>query len=149
MGGGTAECDGIHTPVKDASGPFGNLWFYDIKDEKNPKLLGWFSPPPHTVTDPRPPPPPPSPNPFLVFGGWLPGCTAHHGRLVPDPEGKRELVAMAWYGAGVVLVDFSDASDPKLVDEWNPGTNTWEAWYYNGYVFTGDLERGLDVLTLR
>jgi hypothetical protein len=133
MGGAPAECDGVHTPVKDASGPLGNLWFYDIKDEKSPKLLGWFSPPPHMITNPDP----------------NDGCTAHHGRLVPDPEGKRQLIAMAWYGAGVVLVDFTDPLNAKLVDQWNDGTNVWEAWYYNGYVFTGDLNRGLDVLALK
>lgn len=132
MGGLPAECDGVDTPVRDVSGPLGNLWFYDLKDEKNPKLLGFFSPPPHMVSNPDP----------------TAGCTAHHGRLVPDPAGERQLIAMAWYGAGVVLVDFTDPMAPSLVDQWNDGTNTWEAWYYNGYVFTGDLNRGLDVLKL-
>lgn len=133
MGGLPAECDGARTPVRDAAGPFGNLWFYDLKDEKNPKLLGFFSPPPHMISNPDP----------------TAGCTAHHGRLVPDPTaGERQLIVMAWYGAGVVLVDFTDPTSPRLVDQWNDGTNTWEAWYYNGYVFTGDLNRGFDVLKL-
>ena len=148
-GGAFGVCDGVHTPAGDKSALWGNLWFYDIKDEKNPKMLGWFSPPPSQVTDPRAPSAPANPtDPFgTVFG--IPGCTAHHGRLVPDPEGKRQLVAMAWYSAGVVLIDFTDPANAKLVDEWNPGTNTWEAWYDNGYIFTGDLARGLDVLTFK
>ncbi|MFA5862952.1 MAG: hypothetical protein WDA16_14770 [Candidatus Thermoplasmatota archaeon] len=147
MGGGPAACDGVHTPVADKSGPLGNLWFYDIKDEKNPKLLGWFSPPPSQATDPRAPNADPTNPSGTVFR--TPGCTAHHGRIVSDPEGKKQLLVMAWYSAGVVLVDFTDPTSPKLVDEWNPGANTWETWYYNGYVFTGDLNRGLDVLTFK
>ncbi len=133
MGGATAECDGVHTPVKDASGPLGNVWFYDVKDEKNPKLLGFFSPPPKMIS-----------NPDVTAG-----CTAHHGRLVPDPSGKRQLLAIAWYADGTVLIDFTDPTNPQMVDMWNQGTNTWESWYYNGYIFTGDLNRGLDVLTLK
>jgi hypothetical protein len=132
-GGGPAECDGVRTPAGDASGPLGNLWFYDVKDEKNPKLLGWISPPPANIP----------------AGDTTDGCTAHHGRLVPDPAGKRQLLVMAWYKAGVVLVDFTDPTAPDIVDQWNQGANTWEAWYDNGWIVTGDLARGLDVLTLK
>ena len=128
-GGLPPGCDArVETPAKQVSGPFGNLWFYDVKDEKNPKLLGWIG-----------------------MDQILPdmaSCTAHHGRLVPDPEG-RDMLAMAFYGAGVALVDFSDPMDPQVVDRWADGTNTWEVWYYNGYLFTGDLNRGLDVLTFK
>ncbi|MHB8584511.1 MAG: LVIVD repeat-containing protein [Thermoplasmatota archaeon] len=133
MGGSTAECDGVHTPVADTGGKIGNLWFYDVSDEKNPRVLGSFAPPPHMITNPQP----------------RIGCTAHHGRLVPDPSGKRQLIAMAWYGDGVVLIDFTNPSMPRMVDMWNQGTNTWEVWYDNGYLFTGDLSRGLDAFTLK
>jgi hypothetical protein len=129
-GGGPAECDGTGMGV---SGPLGNLWFYDVKDEKNPKLLGWVSPPPANVP----------------AGDTTTGCTAHHGRLVPDPEGKRQLLVMAWYKAGVVLVDFTDPTMPRIASQWNEGTDTWEAWYDRGWIFTGDLARGLDVLSLK
>lgn len=130
MGGGALAACTAHaeTPLGGVSAPTGALWFYDITDEQNPVLQGWFSPPAHLVSNPT-----------------LAGCTAHHGRLVPDPDG-RDLLAMAYYGAGVVLVDFSDPMAASIVDQWNDGTNTWEAWYYNGYVFTGDLARGLDAL---
>ena len=129
MGGGTAECVGVGTPATQVSGPMGALWFYDVKDEKNPKLLGWFSP---GIT------------PAQATGS----CTAHHGRLVPGPDG-RQLLAMAFYGAGVVLVDFTDPTKPVKAGQFAQGTDTWEVWYYNGYLFTGDLARGLDVLTFR
>jgi hypothetical protein len=130
MGGGSIP-PGCSVP----DAPTGALWFYDVKDEKNPRLQGWFSPGTHLAQHPS--------NPTA-------SCTAHHGRLVPDPAGKRQLIALAFYGAGTVLVDFTNPMLPQLVDQWSADdTNTWEAWYYNGYVFTGDLGRGLDVLTLR
>ena len=130
-GGAPAECDGV--PMAPLSGPVGNLWFYDVSDEKSPQLKGWISPPPQNLPE----------------GDVQTGCTAHHGRLVPDPEGKRDLLVMAWYKAGVVLIDFTDPANPWIVDQWNYGTDTWEAWYDNGYVFTGDLKRGLDVLSFK
>ena len=108
--------------------PTGALWFYDVSDETSPQMLGWFSPGHHL--DP-------------TNAGA--SCTAHHGRLVPDPE--RDLLAMSFYGSGVVLVDFTDPTMPRMVDQFAEGTNTWETWYYNGYLFTGDLNRGMDVLT--
>lgn len=132
-GGGLPPGCGAYasTPVRDASTPLGALWFYDVKDEKSPKLLGWFSPGQHFTKHRE------------AFS-----CTAHHGRLVPDPEG-RDLLAMAFYGAGVGLIDFSDPSSPKMLDQFNEGTDTWEVQYYNGYLFTGDLARGMDVLTFK
>jgi hypothetical protein len=133
MGGAPAECDGVHTPLMDTGGKLGNLWFYDVKDEKNPKVMGSFAPPPHSVSNPGP----------------TDGCTAHHGRLVPDPAGKHQYIAMAWYGDGVVLIDFTNPAQPRMVDMWNQGTNTWESWYDNGWIITGDLNRGLDVLSLK
>jgi hypothetical protein len=125
------------TPLGDVSTPVGALWFYDVSDESNPQLKGWFSPgyPLNNL---------PPAGAGAVFGN---SCTAHHGRLVPDPSG-RELLAMAFYRAGVVLVDFTDPAAPWLVDQWNDGTDTWEVQYYNGYLFTGDLARGMDVLSL-
>lgn len=132
MGGGAAAACAVHAEAAGVSlsTPTGALWFYDVSDETNPKLLGWFSPEAHPISNPT-----------------FAGCTAHHGRLVPDPEG-RDLLTMAFYGAGVTLIDFSDPANPWLVDQWNDGTNTWEAWHYNGWIFTGDLNRGLDVLQI-
>ena len=54
---------------------------------------------------------------------------------------------MSFYGAGVVLLDFSDPMMPKMVDQFTEASNTWETWYYNGYLFTGDLTRGMDVIS--
>lgn len=135
-GGGMAPaCDVyVQDPVtgSTASGPVGNLYFYDISSEEDPKLLSFISPTNHITQAPEGADP-------------LAGCTAHFGRLIED----RTILPMAFYGAGVVLIDFSDPANPFILDQWNPGTNTWDVWYYQGYLLTGDLNRGLDVLTLR
>ncbi len=143
-GGGSAPaCDFYaHAEGTTISGPMGNLWFYDVSDLDNPTLEGWVSPSHHFPTNP----------PSQDQGGpteGIAGCTAHHGRLVPDPEGERDLIAMPFYGAGVTLIDFTDPANPEILQQWNDNTNTWETWYYNGYLFTGDLSRGMDVFTLR
>ena len=75
-------------------------------------------------------------------------CTAHHGRLVPDKQG-RDLLAMAFYRDGLLLIDFTNPMLPRAVGQFMQNSNTWESWYHNGYIFTGDLSRGLDVLTLQ
>ncbi|HET6405016.1 MAG TPA: hypothetical protein VFH78_10240 [Candidatus Thermoplasmatota archaeon] len=119
---------GVQTPLVDASAPTGALWFYDVSTETNPRLMSWWSPGHHL-------------DPTNAFAS----CTAHHGRLVPAED--RDLLAMSFYGAGVVLLDFTNPMMPKMVDQFKQQSNTWETWYYNGYLFTGDLNRGMDVLT--
>ncbi len=121
----------VATPAGDVSLPIGAVWFYDISTETMPLLRGWFS-----ATR-------------ASTGGVVTSntCTAHHGRLVPDP--KRDLLAMAFYNVGVLLVDFTNPALPHVIDRFAENSNTWETWYHNGYIFTGDLARGLDVLTLR
>ena len=119
----------VATPAGDVSTPIGAIWFYDISTETNPLLRGWYSA---------------AQNPGTLGGT----CTAHHGRLVPDPQG-RDLLAMAFYNDGVLLIDFTNPTLPHVIGQFAENSNTWESWYHNGYIFTGDLARGLDVLTLQ
>ena len=133
-GGGSAPpgcVAGADSPQGWTGTPVGALWFYDVSDYEDTKALGYFSP----LNDPR------------VKAAPDTSCTAHHGRLVPA-EG-RDMVAMSFYGAGVLVIDFTDIELgrlPTLVDQYAEGSDTWETWYYNGYLFTGDLARGLDVI---
>jgi hypothetical protein len=119
------------TPAGDPSTPVGALWFYDVSIETAPVLRGWYS----ALNDPRVKSP-------------LRSCTAHHGRLVPDPDG-RDLLAMSFYGDGVILLDFSNPLLPHAIAQFAENSNTWETWYHNGYLVTGDLARGMDVLTFQ
>ena len=117
--------------------PIGAVWFYDVSDETDPQLLGWYSA---------------SQSDKLQTGGDpARSCTAHHGRLVPI--NGRDILAMSWYSAGVVVVDFTDVRNegftlPETVAQYADGSDTWETWYYNGYLFTGDLARGMDVVRI-
>lgn len=134
-GGSPGSCSvSQNTPAGTVSPPLGSLWFFDTSDEKAPQMLSWFTPPyagarTNTVATP------PAAEP-------LPNCTGHIGVLVPG----REQIVVAWYMSGVVLVDFKDPSKPYMVHRWNEGTNTWNVKVHQGWMFTGDIARGMDVL---
>ncbi len=130
----------LPTDGSSAGTPVGATWFYDISNELDPTVLGYFEPPLQTTT-------------YTDAQGNVhsTSCTTHHGRLVPDLEG-RDLLAMSYYGDGVILIDFTGVGPgvvPKMVDQFQDSSNTWETWYNGGYLFTGDLARGMDVLKLR
>jgi hypothetical protein len=70
------------------------------------------------------------------------GCTIHVFWQAPD---QNRLVT-AWYGRGTRVVDFSDPSNPKQLAWFVPeGADTWSAKPHNGYIYAGDILRGLDV----
>lgn len=124
-GGAVNGCDfNIRREGVSEVGPLGNLWFYDISDETAPVLKGHVSP---SYND--------------ALGET---CTAHFGRVVEDTDH----MVVGFYGAGVLLVDFTDPDDPVIKHRMDrEGSNIWDAWYYQGYVFTGDIGRGMDVLS--
>ncbi|MBA2461054.1 MAG: hypothetical protein H0V45_04685 [Actinobacteria bacterium] len=133
-----------------------------------PKKLGfWVYPNPTLLVDVF--------DPLLTaLGRTERGCTIHlfrlggNGGAGPGPidpffDGvsglpNREL-AVAHYGAGIWHLDFSGppsstdgiAEDPRTTWGntlgWNvmPGADTWSAKEYKGYVYAGDMTRGLDV----
>lgn len=136
QGGGEPGACFVHvnTAAGPVSVPLGALWFFDVSDEKNPKMLSWFAPP-HAGARTNTAATPPS-------GSALPNCTGHIGALVPG----REQIVVAWYQSGVVLIDFKDPSKPYMVTRWAEGTNTWNVKVHQGWLFTGDITRGMDVL---
>ncbi len=138
-GGGAAPGCDVHVQDGPATltGPLGNLYFYDISDETSPQLTGAISADsPALMTDEV------SEDPTRAASS----CTAHFGRIIPA-DGK-DLLAMSFYGPGVTVIDFTDPANPQIVQQWNEGTNTWDVWYYNGYLVTGDITRGMDVLRI-
>jgi hypothetical protein len=112
------------------SDPTSALWFFDISDLATPLPLGYFQ----VEWDQG-----------LSEGGLPQYCSTHFGDVFSD----RYLV-MGWYAAGTVLVDFQDPANARQVAHYRPdgATNTWEARYWNGHVFTGDTARGMDILKL-
>lgn len=149
-GGGNPGACFVNDPVTGRSTPLGALWFFDISDPADPQLLSWISPP---LVQPVAPDLPTSPNPDpsvvnqVVSGAYsaVPNCTAHFGQVVPGED----KIVIAWYTAGVLLIDFSDPVSPVILDQYQPeGVNAWSARISNGHVFTGDTSRGMEVLRL-
>jgi hypothetical protein len=71
------------------------------------------------------------------------GCTSHVLWQAPD---QNRFVA-AWYGRGTRVVDYTDPSAATQTGYFVPtGANTWSAKPHRGYIFTGDINRGMDVL---
>jgi hypothetical protein len=82
-------------------------------------------------------------------------CVSHNGGLIPVPG--RDIMVQGWYQGGVNVFDFTDPDDPVEIaffdrgplsaDDLIPG-GSWGAYWYNGYIYSSELARGLDVLEL-
>ena len=71
------------------------------------------------------------------------GCTVHVFWQAP----AQDRLVTAWYGRGVRVVDFADPTAPRELGWYIPtGANMWAAKPHRGYIFTGDINRGFDVL---
>ncbi len=139
-GGGSNQCDFYYEGPDGTthSGPIGNVWFYDITDPQNPDLRGHVSP---SATDADPPGPAPGAVPPVDRGG---SCTAHFGKVIEDTG----FVAIGFYSAGFVLIDFNDLDNPRIADRLDQGGDIWDVWYNRGVLYTGDMVRGMDVIGL-
>ncbi|MEE2041652.1 hypothetical protein Q8791_30970 [Nocardiopsis sp. CT-R113] len=82
-------------------------------------------------------------------------CVAHNGSLIPVPG--QDFFVQSWYQGGVSVIDFNDPSDPREIGHFDRDPidddrlilgGSWSAYYYNGYVYSSDITRGLDVLQL-
>ncbi len=70
-------------------------------------------------------------------------CSAHYF----DVEGSE--IAYAWYGEGTRFLDISDPTTPYQYAYWRPDDGiVWASYFHNGYVYTADRTRGVDVLRL-
>ena len=63
----------------------------------------------------------------------------------------------AWYQGGVSVIDFNDPKNPREIGHFDRDPidddqlvlgGSWSAYYYNGYVYSSDITRGLDVLKI-
>ena len=100
-------------------------------------------------------------------------CVSHNGGIIPVPG--RDLYVQGWYQGGVSIMDFTNADStfevgyfdrgsidpPKGADVPQPAAGTpaapfggntiggsWGAYYWNGLIFSSELDRGLDILEL-
>ncbi|MBK7831697.1 MAG: hypothetical protein IT358_06185 [Gemmatimonadaceae bacterium] len=99
-------------------------------------------------------------------------CVSHNGGLIPVPG--RDIMVQGWYQGGVSVMEFSDPSNPKelaffdrgAIDNppgvdvpvtpapaggrGNRGTigGSWGAYYWNGMIYSSEMDRGFDILEL-
>ena len=92
-------------------------------------------------------------------------CVSHNGGLIPVPG--RDLYVQGWYQGGVDVMDFTDADHPTEIAFYDRGPidepadtskasersrytigGSWGAYYWNGYIYSSELDRGFDVYEL-
>jgi hypothetical protein len=80
-------------------------------------------------------------------------CVAHNGSLIPVKG--RDIMVQSWYQGGISVWDFTDSSNPHEIGFFERGplsaTNlilggTWSAYYYNGFIYSSDIQKGFDVI---
>ncbi|MFC6288470.1 LVIVD repeat-containing protein [Nocardioides sp. GCM10027113] len=100
----------------------------------------------------------------LVFGSYykIPrtqsnteNCVAHNGSLIPVKG--RDWMVQAWYQGGISVFDFTDSTNPREIAWFDRGpvstdkltvAGSWSAYWYNGYIYSNDIQQGFDVLKL-
>ncbi len=82
-------------------------------------------------------------------------CVSHNGGLIPVPG--RDIMVQGWYQGGVDVIDFTDVNNQIEIAYFDRGPindsaavigGSWGAYWYNGYIYSSELHRGLDVLEL-
>ncbi|MGW4203474.1 LVIVD repeat-containing protein [Streptomyces sp. NPDC004726] len=131
-GGGTATCNERTGPKRGANG------IYDLVGKGDKRKLvfrSYFKIPRHQADTEN--------------------CVAHNGSIIPVKG--RDLMVQAWYQGGVSVWDFTNSSKPTEIGYFERGPisastlilgGSWSAYYYNGYVYSNDIAKGLDVLKI-
>ena len=82
-------------------------------------------------------------------------CVAHNGSLVPVPG--RDIMVQGWYQGGISVFDWTDPAHPTEIAYFDRGpmdstklvgAGSWSAYWYNGYIYSSEIGRGLDVFEL-
>jgi hypothetical protein len=131
-GGGSATCNAATGPNRGADG------IYDIVGKGDQRTLvfrSYYKIPRHQADTEN--------------------CVAHNGSLIPVKG--RDIMVQAWYQGGLSVWDFTDSSKPQEIAYFERGPlstdvltggGSWSAYYYNGYIYSNDLTKGLDVLKI-
>jgi len=82
-------------------------------------------------------------------------CVAHNGSIIPVPG--RDIMAQGWYQGGVSVFDFTDPARVQEIAYFDRGPvnadtlqigGSWSAYWHNGYLYSSEIARGLDILEL-
>ena len=102
-------------------------------------------------------------------------CVSHNGGLIPVPG--RDVMVQGWYQGGVDVFDFSDPDHPQEIAYFDRGPidspqgadipvtppasgngngrgrstsgGSWGAYYWNGYIYSSEIDRGFDIMELQ
>jgi len=83
-------------------------------------------------------------------------CVAHNGTLIPIPG--RDIMAQGWYQGGVSVFEWTDPAHPREIAFFDRGpmdstkllgAGSWSAYWYNGYIVSSEIARGLDIFALQ
>jgi len=128
-GGGSPTCNPGIGPKRGANG------IYDITDPTAPIFASyWKLPRTQSNTE---------------------NCVAHNGNLLPIP-GKSVFV-QSWYQGGIAVTDWTDPYNPRELAWFDRGPlddnqlvlgGTWSAYWYNGHIYSSDIQQGFDVFEL-
>lgn len=129
-GGGQPTCNKTIGPHRGADA------IYDITDPANPRFMSYFKiPRPQTNTE---------------------NCVAHNGNLIPNEKG-RDILIQSWYQGGVAVIDWTSPAKIKELAWFDRGPiaedrlvlgGFWSSYFYNGYIYGSEIQRGFDVFKL-
>jgi hypothetical protein len=99
-------------------------------------------------------------------------CVSHNGGLIPVPG--RDIMVQGWYQGGVSVMEFTDPDHPKELAYFDRGSidpprdvdaplptgpggrpqrgtigGSWGAYWWNGLIYSSELDRGFDILELQ
>lgn len=82
-------------------------------------------------------------------------CVAHNGSILPIPG--RDIMVQGWYQGGINVFDFTDPANPveiafhdrgPISEERYVAGGVWSIYWYNGYLVSSLMARGLDIFEL-
>jgi hypothetical protein len=82
-------------------------------------------------------------------------CVAHNGSLIPIPG--RDIMVQAWYQGGISVFEWTDPDHPREIAFHDRGPvdstrmkdgGSWSVYWYNGFMVSSEISRGLDVFEL-
>jgi hypothetical protein len=128
-GGSSPTCNSTIGPNRGADA------VYDITDPANPKFMSYFKIPREQTNQEN--------------------CVAHNGNAIPVPG--RDILIQSWYQGGASIIDWTDGKNIKELAWFDRGPWTseerpqgglagfWSTYYYNGFIYGSEIQRGFDV----
>ena len=125
-GGSSPTCNDTIGPNRGADA------VYDITDPANPKFMSYFKIPRDQTN--------------------FENCVAHNGNAIPIPG--RDVLIQSWYQGGVSIIDWTDGNNIEELAWFDRGPYNdtrlvlggfWSSYYYNGFIYGSEIQRGFDV----